>query len=291
VLATFGLTLAGLAPGIALEDTGEFSACVMTLSLTHPPGHPWHTLLGRLFVLLPVGSPDFRLNLMAAVGGALGALAAARLARLMSAGRMGAWMAALTYATGLAAWRQAAAGEKYALAAATLGWALVALIEFSKSGRPRHLLVSGLFLFLTFGFHLLGLYLVPLFVWGLWRARSWRGATLAVMFALLPLSGMVMFPAIRAAAHPAINWDHPDRAPRLAQYLTARRYAARFSPGATPTHLAFLAAIRRAAGTPWRAQGPLVVLTVLGIAVAWRRERSSLALLAARCLADAGVNE
>lgn len=290
-LAAFALALAALAPGVALEDTGELSACALTLSLSHPPGHPWHALLGRLWLLLPVGSPDFRLNLMAACGGALGAVAAAELATLVIPSMAAPWMAGLAYATGLAAWRQAAAGEKYALAAAVFGWSLVALAGFARSGRPRTLLVSTLLFGLTFGFHLLGLYLAPVLAWGIVRARRVRAAGLAVMFAALGLSVLAIYPAVRAAAHPAINWDDPVRAPRLYQYLAAKRYAARFTPGATPVADALAGAVRRAAGMPWRAQGPVAALTVLGAAVLWRRDRRMLGLLAAVCCANAAVNE
>jgi len=276
---------------VALEDTGELSACALTLSLSHPPGHPWHALLGRLFLLLPVGSPDFRLNLMAALGGALGAAAAAELAGALAPGRLGPWIAGLAYATGLAAWRQAAAGEKYALAAATFGWALVALVSFVRTSASRKFLASALLFALTFGFHLLGLYLAPALAWGLWRARRWKVAALAMAFAALPLSVLVMYPAMRAAAHPSINWDDPVRAPRLYQYLAAKRYAARFTPGATPLAGALAGAVRRAAGLPWRAQGPVAALAVVGAAVLWRRDRRTLGVLAAVGLADAGVNE
>jgi len=55
-LATFGLYLNWLTPGIGLEDSGEFATAATTLSLTHPPGYPLYLLLGRLFILVPAGS-------------------------------------------------------------------------------------------------------------------------------------------------------------------------------------------------------------------------------------------
>src|SRR5258706_2612730 len=39
---------------VALEDDGLFIMSSYFLGIDHPPGYPLHTLLGRLFTLLPV---------------------------------------------------------------------------------------------------------------------------------------------------------------------------------------------------------------------------------------------
>jgi tetratricopeptide (TPR) repeat protein len=53
------------------DDSPETIAASVTLGIQHPPAYPLQTLIGRIFSLLPLGSPAFRVNLMAAFFGAL----------------------------------------------------------------------------------------------------------------------------------------------------------------------------------------------------------------------------
>ena len=69
-LAAFALFLRALHPGYKLDDSPETVAACVTLGVQHPPGFPLHTLAGRLACALPVGSPYFRVNLLAAACGA-----------------------------------------------------------------------------------------------------------------------------------------------------------------------------------------------------------------------------
>jgi len=53
-------------------DCGEFTASAYLLQVPHPPGAPFHALLGRIFLMIPF-YPDiaFRMNFMSALAGAL----------------------------------------------------------------------------------------------------------------------------------------------------------------------------------------------------------------------------
>ncbi len=53
-----------------INDSGETIMDCDLLALAHSPGYPLHTLLGRLFCLLPLGQPMFRLTFGSAVMGA-----------------------------------------------------------------------------------------------------------------------------------------------------------------------------------------------------------------------------
>ena len=68
-----------LAPSVQPADAGEFQLVCSVLGIAHPPGYPLYTLLGKLFTLLPLGDPAWRVNLFAAVCAAatLGVLARA----------------------------------------------------------------------------------------------------------------------------------------------------------------------------------------------------------------------
>ncbi len=53
-----------------INDSGETIMDCDLLALAHSPGYPLHTLLGRLFCLMPLGQPMFRLTLGSALMGA-----------------------------------------------------------------------------------------------------------------------------------------------------------------------------------------------------------------------------
>jgi hypothetical protein len=54
-----------------INDSGETIMDCNNLAIAHAPGYPLHTLLGRIFCLLPLGQPMFRLTFASAVMGAL----------------------------------------------------------------------------------------------------------------------------------------------------------------------------------------------------------------------------
>ena len=70
----FALYLLTLAPGIVGGDAGEHQLAVPLLGIPHTTGYPLYLLTGKLWTLLiPFGSPAWRVNLFSAFGGALAA--------------------------------------------------------------------------------------------------------------------------------------------------------------------------------------------------------------------------
>jgi hypothetical protein len=65
-----------LAPTVYSGDSGLFSAASYFLGSAHPPAYPLYILLGKLFTLIPFGNIAFRVNLLAAVFGAMTAIMA-----------------------------------------------------------------------------------------------------------------------------------------------------------------------------------------------------------------------
>ncbi|NUM81844.1 DUF2723 domain-containing protein, partial [bacterium] len=59
--------LAGLAPSVTFEDSGELITAAYSWGIPHEPGYPLFTMLGKLFSYLPVGNVAWRINLMSAV--------------------------------------------------------------------------------------------------------------------------------------------------------------------------------------------------------------------------------
>jgi hypothetical protein len=64
-----------LQPSVSLWDPGELSAAAFGLQISHPPGAPLFSLLGRVFFMLPFpGDIGVRINVLSAVASALAVL-------------------------------------------------------------------------------------------------------------------------------------------------------------------------------------------------------------------------
>ena len=64
-----------LAPGVIQIDSGELAAVQATLGIAHPTGYPLFTLVGYLFVKIPLQvSTIYKANLLAAIWCGLGIL-------------------------------------------------------------------------------------------------------------------------------------------------------------------------------------------------------------------------
>lgn len=172
-LSVFAVYLQGLSPSIQLDDTGELVTCALTLGNAHPPGYPWHAMLGKLSILLPVGSPAFRINLLSAACGAAAAFVLWKLlADLAERFRLQTVVVCLTGASAFAfsrtAWGQSSIAEVYALLLVLFACAATALLRAALTRENRTLLVAAYLSGLTLSHHLMGLYLLLPLGWLLW---------------------------------------------------------------------------------------------------------------------------
>jgi len=65
LIAIFQLYLYTTFPAFKNDDSPETITSAYTLGISHPPGYPLFTIMGKVFSVLPVGSPAFRINLFA----------------------------------------------------------------------------------------------------------------------------------------------------------------------------------------------------------------------------------
>ena len=112
LLVLYAVTASGT---VGLEDDGLFILSSYFLGVEHPPGYPLHTLLGKLFTYLPIGSVAYRVHLLSAVLGALSCAALWLCARLVIPGRLPAYVAALGLGFSRVFWSQAVIAEVYTL--------------------------------------------------------------------------------------------------------------------------------------------------------------------------------
>lgn len=226
-----------LLPGPVGGDAGELQYAGPILALTHPTGVPVYIFVSHLWSkLVPLGSVAYRMNLLAAVSGALAcAVTTWMLMRLY-----GRWVVALagglTLGLGATFWGQAVIADKYAFN--TLWVALVvglALVWYQERDKPHgnKLLYA---LSLTYGISLLHHRTMLLFAFGfafmmvlterreLWRQR--RRTLICLTLVLLPplLVYPIFLPVMRARELSPSEWQ-PQTAGQWIEWLLDRQEA------------------------------------------------------------------
>jgi hypothetical protein len=152
-LVSLTLYVRTLAPGLLYSDSGELQTVVYNLGMTHPTGYPVYVLLGRLFTLIPVGDPAWRVNLFSAILGALTVACTYLIVRLVSGRYLAAVTAALTLAVTPLFWYFSVITELYIPACAFLSGVLLFLLLWRQTGKWPWLAASALLGGLSLGVH------------------------------------------------------------------------------------------------------------------------------------------
>lgn len=240
-VVSFGVYLFTLCPTVYWEDSAAFSAAHFLLGIPHSPGFPIYVLLGKLFLLLSVGSPAFLSNLMSALWGSLSlALLYLSMFRMKLLPKQGSlpsrdfcWnvsmvvgMAFLAFSS--AFWLQTIRAEVYTL---NLFFTLLLVflsikwseIESPSSSHKLLLLFSFVFGLSLTNHPLLIITLAPAFLlfFLIHHFRRFLSPTRLIIgaaFILLGLSVYLYLP-IRSSLSPAFNWGRPDTFSGLLSYL------------------------------------------------------------------------
>ena len=229
--------------GVVWMDAGELSAAAFTLGGAHPPGHPVHSLLGKLAALLPVGEIGFRVNLLSAAGMAAALAGVVAVARRLSPDRDAARAAGVVGAVlaGLAppALANATRAEVYGPTAALLLWSLASVLDFARAAdgerHARHLLGAALGCALAAAIHpvIAAAAALPMAVTAAMTARRRliRLAPPALALGALALASYAYLP-VRALApdRALLVWGDPASAGGFWKLVTAAAYQGNFSP-------------------------------------------------------------
>jgi hypothetical protein len=238
LLAAAGaLYVSTMSRSIAVGDAGELALAAHAVGVPHPPGYPLYTLLGRLALLVPVGSPAARLNGLS-VACAVGALAL----HLALGARLGLGAAPRLAATSLLAgsaslWSQANIAEVYALHLVLVQAALLVAMRLAEprasapgpggpAGDRRPALLLAYLVGLAGAHHPSGVLLVPVaLLAGAAAARRGARPPLLACGALLalPFTLFAVLP-IRSRLEPAIDWGNPETLGALAAHIGRSRY-------------------------------------------------------------------
>lgn len=142
---TFTIYAWGACRTVFVGDSGELSAAAATLGIPHPSGYPLYVLLGKLFtVILPVGSPAFRLSLMSAFWAAATVALVFVVARRLRLSTAVATFGALLVAFGPSFWSQANIQRVYSLNAFFVLAVTALALEWLRTDRIRFMVLAAL---------------------------------------------------------------------------------------------------------------------------------------------------
>jgi len=221
-LGAFSLYLSLMYGSYEVADGGEFMALGATLGVAHPPGYAFVSFFLRILAIIPAGGPEFRMNLLGPLSGALAISLVWSLMRRLT-GLPLSFAVTLFAATHPAFLPEAmgAKGGVYFLNVCLATGICLAIIR-----APLHLLLESLFLVgLALSLHLLLGILVaflslscrfplaplslssrstpgPGLASGTTRANEW---IIAVVMMIIPASVMMATP-IRSSAVPRLCW-------------------------------------------------------------------------------------
>ncbi len=203
---TFALYVSTLAPGMLRGDSGEFQWAMVSLNVAHATGYPLFTLIGNLWqYAVPFGGIAFRLNLLAAISGALAVAFVYQFAFTLTRHVLPALAGAIFLALAPTFWFNSSILEVYSLNA----FFLVAIIFLAWLWAQEPianypLLVACFFLLgLALAHHRLTLLVIPaLALYIVWNDRElltdWRDVAYLIL-ALVPGLALYLFVVLRLA--------------------------------------------------------------------------------------------
>jgi hypothetical protein len=276
VLVTFLLYRWTLLPEIDWSDAAELSLQAHQLGVTHPPGYPVHTVLGRLFIFI-LGDPARATNLLSAVSTAVAAGLLTATALEMTGNVITGALAALTFAAVPSIWDHAVTTEVYGVNALFVALSLFVLIRWHKKPSSRLLIVGATVFGISLGSYLANVLLLPAILFLLLMQKGDGRAKLARALSFLAVAalagGVVLsWSFFRSPTVPPLGTQFiPDTPGRFALFLSGAQYRTIQLPS-----LGFYAARMKehisifARATIWGGAG----LGFLGLWAQWRDRRT-----------------
>jgi len=227
-----------MAPTMLHIDCGELAAAQTLLGIAHATGYPLFTLLGHIFVQIPLfDRPIYQLNFLAALWTAAGVgLFTAWLVYLLQHAPYFRWKknptatkaqhqesawtmitisvaAGLTLACQRTVWAQATAVEVYSLHVLMLSICLWTISLAWIKNNFKYWVFAAVALGFSFSNHLTTILLVPFFGWFYFVQQGFSKNSLFKLASLVGITTLVVtafysYLPLRAAQNPILNWGN-----------------------------------------------------------------------------------
>ncbi len=222
---------------VSFTDSGELAGVCSTLGIAHPTGYPLFTLLGYLWLKLPIPiSNVYSLNIFVAILTAISSFFMYKTLSLLINSFMNrrkarnenkyfaeiiALAGSLTYSFALTVWQQATTVEVYSLHLLMLNIIIYFAIKgnLEENYQNKYNIVVAVFLGLSFANHLTTILIVPALIF-LFFYNGRYGFTLTAeklkffaIMSLFVLAGLSLYAylPLRSMAEPDFNWGMVHR--------------------------------------------------------------------------------
>ena len=223
---SLSIYLATLRPEFDWGDSAELTLQAYQLGVTHPPGYPVHTFLGRLFILL-FGDPMVATNLLSAFCTSLAAGLLSLAAHKLTHDWPASILAGLTFALVPHVWNAAVVTEVYGVNICFFALALLLLLTWHANPSRGLLAMAALVFGVSLGSYLANVLTLPAFIYLIWRQRRERLTQTALFLSIVALTGglVLSWSYFRSRAIPPLGTLHVPDTPRgFLRFLTAGQY-------------------------------------------------------------------
>ena len=217
-------------PGVGpYLDSIEYQITTLVMGVSHPPGYPLFTALGRLFIeLIPTGNPAFRLNLFCAACSMVTVALVQRITYRLTRRTLLSLFGALSLAVAVRFWYQATYTELYPLNGAFIAATTLALVAWIQTRRPLFYFLSVALYALNFGVNVPAIVLLPMWLWSvvstdhrmLTRPRNLALTALIVLLA----AGQYLYVPLRAFQRPPFCNYCPESWAGVPDFLLGREW-------------------------------------------------------------------
>ena len=218
--------LATLVPEVDRGDCAELSLQAYQLGVTHPPGYPLHTVLGKAFTLLPV-EPAFATNLLSAACTSLTVGLMGLLILHLTNDLLASVLVPLLFAFSPRIWSMAVTTEVYNVNLLFLSLAVWFLLIWYETSSIHALIGSAILLGLSLGTYLANILLLPAFGFLLCRGKGKcfvRSQLFVLVFGLIAVLTL-SFSCFRSHAVTPIGTEDVPSSPLGAlRYFTGEQY-------------------------------------------------------------------
>ncbi len=256
----FMIYLQTLAPSVIQIDSGELAAVQKTLGIAHPTGYPLFTLIGFLFLKIPLPFTDiFKSNLLAAVWCSLGVFIFIKSSQLIldniseqiadkknksknkkydepgnnfdNLKIIPSVLGGLFLAFGKTFWAQSTSVEVYSLQVFLFNIIIFASLKaFYGEGKNKLWIFTSIALALGFANHMTTLLILPCIAVLFFKKEKFNSASikkilimLAVFFPLL--AAFYAYLPLRASFNPQINWGNVINFENFWRHFTGKQYS------------------------------------------------------------------
>lgn len=251
----FMIYLLTLAPSVIQIDSGELAAVQKTLGIAHPTGYPLFTIIGFLFLKIPMPFTDiFKSNLLAAIWCSLGVYMFIKSSQLILSNIkkqktdkkiksnepinnpealiiIPSVLGGLFLAFGKTYWAQSTSVEVYSLQAFLFNLIIFAALKaYFREGKNIFWIFTALSLTLGFANHMTTLLILPFIAVLFFKKEKFNSAALkkilimlAVFFPLL--AAFYAYLPIRASFNPQINWGNVINFENFWRHFTGKQYS------------------------------------------------------------------